>query len=146
MTPTTCGVKQTTAAFYAVEQPVRRRSVRLDAVRDHRRPRRQRVHGRRLPFAPTLTAGSTTDQAGGYTDFSMLLQRGDGQQRFSSLLVQGARGAVGMIASVPLCGEAAGQRGTCSAASQIGHTVVGAGPGPYPLFIPQQKRRRPRSI
>ena len=28
-----------------------------------------------------MTAGATTDQAGGYTDFSMLLQRGDGQQR-----------------------------------------------------------------
>lgn len=32
-----------------------------------------------MPFTPTMIAGSTTDQAAGYTDFSLLLQRGDGQ-------------------------------------------------------------------
>ena len=91
-----------------------------------------------LPFAPTLTAGSTTDQAGGYTDFSMLLSRGDGQQRFSSLSFKAPEGLSGMIASVPLCGEQQANVGTCPVSSQIGHTVVGAGPGPYPFYIPQQ--------
>jgi hypothetical protein len=90
-----------------------------------------------LPFSPVMTAGSTTDQAGGYTDFSMLLQRGDGQQRVKSLSFKTPEGLLGMIAKIPLCGEAQANAGTCSAASQIGHTVVGAGPGPYPLFIPQ---------
>jgi hypothetical protein len=90
-----------------------------------------------LPFAPGMTAGATTDQAGGYTDFSMLLQRGDGQQRVSSLSFKTPEGLLGMIAKVPLCLEAQANAGTCSAGSQIGHTVVGAGPGPYPLFIPQ---------
>ena len=90
-----------------------------------------------LPFEPVMTAGATTDQAGGYTDFSMLLQRGDGQQRVKSLSFKTPEGLLGMIAKVPLCGEAQANAGTCSAASQIGHTVVGAGPGPYPLFIPQ---------
>jgi hypothetical protein len=42
-----------------------------------------------------------------------------------------------MISKVPLCGEAAANAGTCSSASQIGHTVVEAGPGPYPLAVPQ---------
>ena len=90
-----------------------------------------------LPFAPMMTAGSTTDQAGGYTDFSMLLQRGDGQQRVKSLSFKTPEGLLGMIAKIPLCPEAQAAAGTCSSASQIGHTVVGAGPGPYPLFIPQ---------
>ncbi len=90
-----------------------------------------------LPFAPVMTAGATTDQAGGYTDFSMLLQRGDGQQRVSSLSFKTPEGLLGMIAKVPLCQEPLAAAGTCSAASQIGHTIVGAGPGPYPLFIPQ---------
>jgi hypothetical protein len=91
-----------------------------------------------LPFVPTLTAGSTTDQAGGYTDFSLLLQRGDGQQRISSLSFKAPKGLSGMIASVPLCGDAQANAGTCPEASKIGHTVIGAGPGPYPLYIPQQ--------
>jgi hypothetical protein len=90
-----------------------------------------------LPFAPAMEAGATTDQAGGYTNFSMLLQRGDGQQRISSLQFRTPEGLLGMISKVPLCGEPQASRGECSAASQIGHTVVGAGPGPYPLFIPQ---------
>jgi hypothetical protein len=91
-----------------------------------------------LPFEPVMTAGATTDQAGGYTDFSMLLQRGDGQQRVKSLSFKTPEGLLGMIAKIPVCPEAQANAGTCSAASQIGHTVVGAGPGPYPLFIPQQ--------
>jgi uncharacterized repeat protein (TIGR01451 family) len=90
-----------------------------------------------LPFAPQLTAGSTTDQAGGYTSFSMLLTRGDGEQRIGTLQFKTPEGLLGMISKVPLCAEAEANAGTCSAASQIGHTVVEAGPGPYPLVVPE---------
>jgi uncharacterized repeat protein (TIGR01451 family) len=90
-----------------------------------------------LPFAPTLTAGSTTDQAGGHTDFTMLLQRGDGQQRIERLQFKVPPGLTGLISSVPLCQEPQAAAGTCPASSQIGHTVVTSGPGPYPLVIPQ---------
>ncbi len=90
-----------------------------------------------LPFAPVLTAGGTSDQAGGYTDFTLLLQRGDGQQRISSLQFKTPPGLSGMISKVPLCGEPQAALGTCGAASQIGHTIVTAGPGPYPLVVPQ---------
>jgi uncharacterized repeat protein (TIGR01451 family) len=90
-----------------------------------------------LPFSPVLTAGSTTDQAGGFTNFSLLLQRGDGQQRISGLQFKAPQGLSGMLSQVPLCGEPQAAQGTCSAASQIGHASVAAGPGPYPLTIPQ---------
>jgi hypothetical protein len=90
-----------------------------------------------LPFAPELIAGATTDQAGGYTSFSMLLQRGDGQQRIKSLQFKVPEGLLGMISKVALCGEPQAANGECSAASQIGHTVVTAGPGPYPLVVPE---------
>jgi hypothetical protein len=90
-----------------------------------------------LPFAPEMTAGATTDQAGGYTDFTMLLTRGDGQQRISSLQFKTPEGLLGMIANVSLCGEPQAGRGECTAASQIGHTVTTAGPGPYPFQVPQ---------
>lgn len=42
-----------------------------------------------------------------------------------------------MISQIKLCEEPQAAKGECSAESQIGHTVVGAGPGPYPLFIPE---------
>jgi hypothetical protein len=90
-----------------------------------------------LPFDPSLTAGSTTDQAGGFTNFSLLLQRGDGQQRIEKLQFKAPEGLSGMLSAVPLCPEPQAQAGTCSAASQIGHASVAAGPGPYPLTIPQ---------
>ena len=90
-----------------------------------------------LPFGPSLIAGATTDQAGGYTDFSMLLQSPDDQQRISKLQFKAPAGLSGMIANVPLCGESQAAQGTCSSASQIGHSVVASGPGPYPLVVPQ---------
>ncbi len=90
-----------------------------------------------LPFAPVLTAGSTSDRAGAYTGFSLLLQRGDGQQRIGALQFRTPPGLSGMISQVPLCPEPQASQGTCPAASQIGHTVVTAGPGPYPLVVPQ---------
>ncbi len=90
-----------------------------------------------LPFSPSLTAGATTDQAGGYTSFTLLLQRADDQQRVSTLQFKTPAGLLGMISKVPLCEEPQAAAGACSAASQIGHTVVAAGPGPYPLVVPE---------
>jgi hypothetical protein len=90
-----------------------------------------------LPFTPSMIAGSTTDQAGGFTNFSLLLTRPDDQQRIQSLQFKTPEGLLGMISKVALCPSAQAAAGTCSSASQIGHTVVEAGPGPYPLVVPQ---------
>ncbi len=90
-----------------------------------------------LPFSPSLTAGATTDQAGGFTSFSLLLTRGDGQQRIERLQFKVPQGLSGMISSVALCPEPQASKGECSEASKIGHAAVASGPGPYPLVIPQ---------
>jgi hypothetical protein len=93
-----------------------------------------------LPFTPVMTAGATTDQAGGYTDFTMLLTRGEDQQRISKLQFKAPEGLLGMVSHVQLCEEPQAAKGDCPAGSQIGHTVVGAGAGPYPLFVPEPGR------
>jgi hypothetical protein len=90
-----------------------------------------------LPYTPQLDAGSTTDQAGGYTDFSLLLQVPDDQQRTTRLQFKTPEGLLGMISKVPLCTNAQAEANACPEASQIGHTVVASGPGPYPLVVPQ---------
>jgi len=90
-----------------------------------------------LPFEPRLIAGTTTDQAGGYTGFSMLLKREDGQQRIERLQFKAPEGLLGKISGVTLCAEPQASQGDCPASSQIGHTVVGSGPGPFPLFVPE---------
>ena len=134
-TPTSCGVFSTSADFTPWNTPFAPDFPESSSFQITNGPDGT-VCANPMPFSPTLTAGSTTDQAGGFTDFSVLLQRADEQQRISSLQFKTPEGLLGMISKVPLCGEPQAAQGTCSAASQIGHTVVGAGPGPYPLFIP----------
>ena len=137
VTPPTCRVYTSNASFVpwdGLEEALQESRFAIDSG-PAGAPCTQ--YGQALPFSPSLTAGSTTDQAGGYTDFSLLLTRGDGQQRFSSLSFTAPAGLSAMISSVPLCGEAQANAGTCPASSQIGHAVVGAGPGPYPFYIPQ---------
>ncbi len=91
-----------------------------------------------LPFTPTMIAGATTDQAGGYTAFSMLLSRADDQQRISKLQFKTPKGLLGMISHVQLCEEPQAAKGECPTGSQIGHTIVGAGAGPDPLYVPEE--------
>jgi hypothetical protein len=93
-----------------------------------------------LPFSPSLIAGATTDQAGGFTDFSVLLQRGDDQQRIAGLQFKAPEGLTGELSKVPLCTNAQAETNTCPEASKIGHTVVEVGPGPYPLVVPEPGR------
>jgi hypothetical protein len=90
-----------------------------------------------LPFAPSLIAGATNPKGGAFTSFSLLLQSGDGQQRIDKLQFKAPQGLSGMISSVPLCGEAQANAGTCPSSSQIGHETDAAGPGPYPFVTPE---------
>jgi hypothetical protein len=90
-----------------------------------------------LPFSPSLIAGSTTDEAGGYTNLSLLLQRGDGQQRIERLRLEAPPGLSGMLSAVSLCPEPEAAKGECPETSKIGSATVASGPGPDPLVIPQ---------
>ena len=88
-------------------------------------------------FAPALTAGSTNNQAGGYSPFVLALSRQDGEQRFRAAAVQLPPGLEGAPGKVPLCAEAQANVGSCPAASQIGHVTVSAGVGGEPVVLPQ---------
>jgi hypothetical protein len=88
-------------------------------------------------FAPSLVAGTSRDQAGGFATFTTLLRRGDGQQRLETLSFTSPAGLAGMISSVPVCPEPQASEGSCPQSSQIGHAVTQSGPGAAPLTIPQ---------
>jgi hypothetical protein len=135
-TPATCGTYATASDFTPWTTPYESDMFSTDTFDITSGPNGSACSSQ-LPFAPSMDAGATTDQAGGYTSFSLLIQRGDGQQRISRLQFKTPEGLLGMISKVPLCGEPAAAQGTCPADSQIGHTVVQAGPGPYPLVVPQ---------
>jgi uncharacterized repeat protein (TIGR01451 family) len=135
-TPTGCGTYQTTSDFTPWSTPLVQDVFPVSSFAIESGPDSTACQNP-MPFHPELIAGATTDQAGGYTGFSLLLQRGDGQQRIKDLQFKTPEGLLGMISKVPLCGEPQAAQGTCSEASQIGHTVVTAGPGPYPLVVPE---------
>ncbi len=137
VTPTTCGTYATNADFTPWTTPIGKDNPSLGEFTIAGGPGGASCPSSPLLFAPSLTAGSSSDNASGFTSFSMLLQRGDDQQRVQSLQIKTPEGLLGMVSKIPLCGEPQAAQGTCPAVSQIGHTVVTAGPGPFPLTVPQ---------
>jgi len=136
-TPTQCGTYTTTSDFVPWSSPFEDDAYPTSSFQVTSGPNGAPCPSSTLPFGPSMIAGSTTDQAGGFTSFSLLLTRPDDQQRIGTLQFKTPEGLLGMISKVPLCPEPQASQGTCSSASQIGHTVVEAGPGPYPLVVPQ---------
>jgi len=86
-------------------------------------------------FAPGFNAGTTNPLAGAYAPFTMTATRTDAEQQLSRLNVEMPSGLLAALGSVPLCGAAEANAGTCSALSRIGSTTVdvGAGGSPYRL-------------
>jgi len=136
-TPTSCGVYGSSASFVSWSSPFVEDSSFTSSFQITNGPGGSPCPSNPLPFSPSMIAGATTDQAGGFTHFSLLLQAPDGQQRISRLQFKAPPGLLGMISQVPLCGEAQANAGTCSAVSQIGHSVDAAGAGPYPFVVPE---------
>jgi hypothetical protein len=88
-----------------------------------------------LPFAPSLTAGTTSIQAGGFTPFTMTMSRTDGNQNLQAVKLRMPPGLLGTLSSVKLCGEAEANAGTCGPESLIGHTIVSVGVGGNPFSV-----------
>jgi hypothetical protein len=134
-TPSTCGTYETTSDFTPWSTPSVSDVFPISQFLITGGPNGSSCA--QQPFAPTLIAGATTDQAGGYTSFSLLLSRPDGQQRIEKLQFKTPEGLLGMISHVTPCQEPQAAAGSCPAASQIGHTTVEAGPGSAPLVVPE---------
>jgi hypothetical protein len=86
-------------------------------------------------FSPSMTAGTTNNEAGAYAPFSASVTRPDGDQLLGAVSARAPPGVLGMLSQVPLCGEPQADEGLCSAASLIGHVTVVAGPGPFPVTV-----------
>jgi hypothetical protein len=88
-----------------------------------------------LPFSPGFSAGTVSSAAGAFSPFTLSLSRHDREQDLGGLTVTTPAGLLGRIAGIPLCGEPQASQGTCSSASQVGSTSVGAGAGSQPLWV-----------
>jgi hypothetical protein len=86
-------------------------------------------------FAPSFVAGSSSNQAAGFSPFSLSFARQDGEQYFAGVTQTLPRGVLGRIAGVPKCSEAELAARSCAAASRLGSVTVAAGPGPNPFNV-----------
>ncbi len=87
------------------------------------------------PFAPGFVAGTVTPQAGQFSAFTLNFSREDREQFVKGIQIHTPPGLLGMLSSVPLCGEPAADAGTCPEASKIGTTRVASGAGSHPFEI-----------
>jgi hypothetical protein len=86
-------------------------------------------------FAPSFTAGTTSNQAGGLSPFTLSFGRSDADQFLAGLQLRMPPGLLGSLAAVPLCPEPQAAQGACGAQSLIGHTQVLTGPGAEPFLV-----------
>ena len=86
-------------------------------------------------FAPAFAAGTVSNQAGGFSPFTLTMSRSDADQDMSGIEVHMPPGLLGMLSSVVLCPEPQASQGACGSQSLIGHTITAAGAGPDPYWI-----------
>jgi hypothetical protein len=104
------------------------------------------------PFKPGLIAGSINNAAGRFSPFNVRLFRTDSEQEINRFSIKLPPGLVGKLAGIPFCPEGAiaaakartgihgGQEElehpSCPAASEIGHSLAGAGVGGTLAYVP----------
>jgi hypothetical protein len=86
-------------------------------------------------FHPTAAVSAASSQALGYDPLTLAFGRADADEYISAIQTTLAEGLLPNISSVPLCGEAQANAGTCPAASLIGHVAVQMGPGAEPAPV-----------
>jgi hypothetical protein len=86
-------------------------------------------------FSPSFEAGTTTPGGGAATSFSMNLRRTDIDDELSTVSLTMPPGLLGNLKDIALCPDSAASAGTCGAASRIGTTTAGSGPGPNPFYL-----------
>jgi hypothetical protein len=86
-------------------------------------------------FSPTVSAGSTEDNAGISSPFTFTLSRQDGEGDLAGVSVTTPPGLTALLSEVTECEEAAAALGNCPESSKIGTTATSAGSGPDPFWL-----------
>jgi hypothetical protein len=143
-TPTQCGVYQADSTFFPWNSDLAPQTsqpfVSIDSG-----PRGTSCPGVNRPFKPELVAGMSNPVAGNFSNFTLRLDRDDGDQFLGDLNFRMPPGFTGDLRGISYCPEAAIQHAaesaglaeqalaSCPASSQIGTSNVAAGPGTHPF-------------
>jgi hypothetical protein len=132
-TPAHCGTYTTDASFtpWSGNKPVSS-SASFNITSG---PHGGQCPGVSLPFSPSLTAGTTSIQAGGFSPFTTTFSREDGEQNLQGIQLHLPPGLSGLLTGVKLCGDAEAGAGTCGPGSLIGETTVSVGLGGVPYSV-----------
>jgi hypothetical protein len=153
-TPPACGEYQTTASFTPFSAASDAEAVETTgSFQIEHGPEGGPCPGGGLPpFHPGLIAGSINNAAGRFSPFNVRLFRTDAEQELTRFSIKLPPGVVGKLAGVPFCPEAGiaqakartGIHGgeeeinspSCPQASEVGHTLAGAGVGQALAYAP----------
>jgi hypothetical protein len=127
------GTYATTAAFlpWSSAKPVTETSTfNIDSGPDGKP-----CPGQSLPFNPSLTAGTTNINAGGFSPLTMTMSREDGDQQLNAIELKTPPGLSGLLEGVELCPEPQASQGACGPGSLIGETTVSVGLGGDPFTV-----------
>ena len=92
-----------------------------------------------LPFTPALSAGSTSDQAGAFSAFTLQIGLPDGDQALTGIALHLPAGIAALLAGLTPCPEPpAGQEWACGSQSLIGSSLASSGLGGQPYELPGQ--------
>ena len=132
-TPSRCGVYQTTASLtpWSDAPPVNPTSV-FEITSG---PKGSPCPGSSLPFAPSLVAGTTNNQAGAFSPLTTTISREDGNENIQAVSLHMPAGLSGLLTGVKLCEERQAEEGLCGPESLIGETTVSVGVGDHPYTV-----------
>jgi hypothetical protein len=145
-TPIRCGIYSASAVFVPWNSALAAQTS-LPNLSVDRGPNGRPCPAQVRPFSPRLVAGTLTPIAGAFSDFSLQLDRDDGDQFLGDLNFKMPLGFTGSLRGISYCPEsaiahAAASAGraeqaqpSCPASSQIGTSNVAAGPGTHPFHV-----------
>lgn len=103
----------------------------------------------RRPFAPTFRASASKRIPAGFSPFTVEINRSDGDQNLKQVTVTTPPGLFASLASIPYCSDASLMQAeftysglaeqtapACPVASLVGKSMVGAGAGDHPVYLP----------
>ena len=136
-TPAFCGTYTTTSTFLPSTARSSATPSAQFAITEGAGGGACRYAGTPQTFAPALTAGPTSTQAGGFTNFTLTINHSDADQPLNNISVTLPEGLAALLSKVTPCSEPPAEQKEwhCGPESQIGEATTSSGLGSDPFNL-----------